>query len=66
MRIKEIRMSQGMTQSELAKRLDVSRSTIAMWETGANVPNADKLPAVAKALSCQSIDQLFEQKEKPT
>lgn len=66
MRIKEIRMSQGMTQSELAKRLDVSRSTIAMWETGANIPNADKLPAVAKALSCQSIDQLFEQNEKPT
>lgn len=65
MRIKEIRMSRGMTQSELAERLDVSRSTVAMWETDANVPNADKLPAIAEALSCESIDELFGQKKKP-
>ena len=63
MKIKKIRMAQGMTQSELAEKLGVSRSTVAMWETGANVPNADKLPSVAKALACKSIDELFEQNE---
>lgn len=60
MKIKEVRMARGMTQSELAEKIGVSRSTVAMWETGANVPNADKLPTVAKALGCKSIDELFE------
>jgi transcriptional regulator with XRE-family HTH domain len=32
-RIREIRRSRGMTQDELARRVGVSRSAIAQWET---------------------------------
>lgn len=39
-RIKQERVGAGMTQSDLADRLGVARSTIQVWEaSGANVPS---------------------------
>ena len=48
----------GMTQQDLADQLFVKRSSVAMWETGAALPRAALLPAIAKALRC-SIDELY-------
>lgn len=59
MKIRERRLSSNMTQDEMAKKLDVTRSTVAMWENGEAMPRADKLPELAKVLGC-SIDALFE------
>lgn len=56
--IREIRMSKKMTQDELAKKINVSRTTVSMWETGAANPTADKYPKIAEALNC-TIDDLF-------
>lgn len=64
MKIKEIRTEKGVTQLELAKKLGVSRSTVAMWEAGINTPNASKIPEISKALGCKSIDELFFEDEK--
>ncbi len=58
MNIGKIRMSRTLSQKEVAKLLDVSRSTVAMWETGKAAPTADKLPKLAEVLKC-SIEELF-------
>ena len=42
-RLKELRKKSNMTQVQLAERLDVSKGTIAMWETGKRQPNFETL-----------------------
>lgn len=59
----QIRKKVGLTQCELAERLNVGQSTIAMWETGCALPTADKLPQIAETLHC-SIDELFGRTER--
>ena len=59
MNIKDKRVSLNMTQDELAEKLNVSRATIAMWETGKAMPRADKLPELAKILGC-TVSDLFD------
>lgn len=58
MKIKELRESEGMTQQHLAVALGVARSTVAMWERGAIMPSAAKLPEIADVLHC-AIDDLY-------
>lgn len=60
MDIKTLREKMGITQVELAARLNVTQPTIAMWETGEAMPRADKLPELARVLGC-SIDELFKE-----
>lgn len=59
--IKTLREKMNMTQTELAEKVGIKRSTVAMWETGGNMPTAAKLPAIAKALNC-TIDDLYQSK----
>ncbi|MBR2934879.1 MAG: helix-turn-helix transcriptional regulator [Oscillospiraceae bacterium] len=56
--LKDIRRQRGLTQADLATMLGVTQSVVAMWERGAVLPSASKLPDIADALSC-SIDALF-------
>lgn len=56
--LKYIRQSIGMTQADLAQKMGVTQSLIAMWERGAVLPNAAKLPGLADALHC-TIDALY-------
>ena len=67
MNLRDRRLSINLTQTQLAKVLKVSRSTISMWETGEAYPRTDKLPDLAKILNC-SINDLFEGEliKKPT
>ncbi len=39
MRLKELRQKNGYTQSEIAKRLGLTRSSIANWEHGTRTPD---------------------------
>ena len=39
MNIKNIRMSKGLTQDDLAKAVNVQRTTVTMWETNRSLPN---------------------------
>lgn len=52
------RLAALCTQVELAGKLGVAQSTVAMWESGKAYPRADMLPMIAKALGC-TIDELF-------
>ena len=38
-RIKQLREQLGLTQSELAKRLGITRSSVNAWEQGISVPS---------------------------
>ena len=42
-RIKALRLSRDMTQTELARLMTVTRSSVNAWEMGVSVPTAAKL-----------------------
>ena len=46
--IKTIRKSKGLSQEELAVRLNVVRQTISKWEQGLSVPDADMLISMSE------------------
>ena len=48
--IKAIRKSKGLSQQELAVRLNVVRQTISKWEQGLSVPDSDMLLSISEAL----------------
>ena len=49
-RLKERRKKLGLSQAELAEKIDVSQPTIANWERGGHVPRHDALNRIASAL----------------
>ena len=48
--IKAIRKSKGLSQEELAIRLNVVRQTVSKWERGLSVPDSDMLIAMSEVL----------------
>ena len=46
--IKAIRKSKGLSQEELAVKLNVVRQTISKWEQGLSVPDADMLISISE------------------
>ena len=48
--IKSIRKSKGLSQEELAIKLNVVRQTISKWEQGLSVPDAEMLIKLAEVL----------------
>ena len=48
--IKTIRKSKGLSQQELAVKLNVERQTVSKWEQGLSVPDSDLLIALSEAL----------------
>lgn len=59
MGFRRARMLANLTQEDAARSLNVSRSTISMWETGESMPRADKLGALAKLYGC-TVDDLLD------
>lgn len=48
--LKELRKKQGLTQAQLADKLDVSVNTVQNWERGRNLPSGENLNKYLKAL----------------
>ena len=48
--IQAIRKARGLSQKELAAKLNVVRQTISKWEKGLSAPDADMLMALSAAL----------------
>ena len=61
-RIKAARKAKGMTQNDLAEKLDVTFQAVSSWEQGKFIPDSDHLPALAKELDL-SLDALFAEKD---
>ena len=47
-RIKQLRLSNDMTQTELAKKLNITRSSVNAWEMGISVPSTSLIVDIAK------------------
>ena len=56
--LKKIRQENNLTQEELAKKINTSRSNIANYENDKNMPSIDMLEKLSKILGC-SIDYLL-------
>ena len=56
--IRNFRKARGLTQEELAVRLNVVRQTVSKWEKGISVPDADTLQKLADILEV-SVSQLL-------
>ena len=57
-RIKELREKQNLTQSSLAKKLNITRSAVNAWEMGISVPNVEKLVELSSLFNV-SVDYLL-------
>lgn len=62
--LKQWRRHRGLTQDQLAGRIEVSRGLIAQYESGATKIPEDMLYALADALLCQPWDLLRVNPEK--
>ena len=51
--IKQAREELGMTQEDLAERLEVSRQAVSKWELGASVPSPENLALLEEVLGGQ-------------
>lgn len=56
--LKALRKQKGLTQEELAIRLNVVRQTVSKWEKGRSVPDADILAQIAEVLDVSVSDLL--------
>ena len=57
-RISSLRLSRGMSQTELAKRLNVSASAVGMYEQGRREPSVEILIALSQEFGV-SLDYLL-------
>ena len=62
--IYRLRTEAGLSQSDLAEALGVSRQSVSKWETGASVPDLDKLVKLG-ALFHVSLDELVRGEIEP-
>ncbi len=61
--MKALRVALKLSQDDVAKALHVDRSAVAKWETGAAMPRADKLPALARLLGCTIEELMADEKD---
>ena len=58
--IKKFRQAKGLSQEELALKINVVRQTVSKWEKGLSVPDAQILVSIADALDTSVADLLDE------
>lgn len=56
--IKELRLEQKLTQTELAKKLNTTQDTISLWELGKSFPDIQSLINLSKIFNV-STDYLL-------
>lgn len=61
-KIKELRLSNHLTQEQFAQKLFVSRSAVAKWEQGRGIPKYDTVKDIATTFNV-SVDELYKQDE---
>ena len=64
--IKRIRKSKGLSQEELAIKLNVVRQTVSKWENGMSVPDSSMLIMLADELDTTVSELLGEPLAEPT
>ena len=57
--IKEIRKEKGLTQEQLAEKLDVSQKSVSRWETGKTMPDLSLYEPLCEVLGIQVSELLY-------
>ena len=55
----------GLSQAAVAEKLGISSASVCQWETGKNLPRADKLPEIAALYGCTVDDLLAKETQLP-
>lgn len=68
--IAALRKANGMTQQELADRLNVSNKAVSRWERDENAPDLSLIPAIAEifGITCDELlkgERIFNEPEQP-
>ncbi|MDR2108945.1 MAG: helix-turn-helix domain-containing protein [Coriobacteriales bacterium] len=63
--IKHFRLASGLTQEQLAERLDVTRSTVTQWETGWSSPKIGRIVELAQAFDIDPARLMFDKTPPP-
>lgn len=59
--IKRLRKASGMSQDELAEKLNVTRQSVSLWENGQSQPTIDNILALAKLFGITTDELLLAQ-----
>lgn len=62
-KLHSLRKKSGLSQEELAEKLDVSRQAISKWESGVSVPESEKLIVISSYFNV-SVDYLLKDEIK--
>lgn len=65
-RLKELRISQNLSQSEVAKKLRISPSIVSGYETGERTPSTENLLALSYLYKCSTDYLLGKSNERPS
>ena len=65
MKIRELREAAGLSQQEMAVRLNVNQTAVSQWERGETAPDIGKLPELAVALRVTTDYLLMGLEEDP-
>lgn len=60
MNFRKFRKRAGLTQTELAKVIDVTQSAVGSWERGEAYPRVSKLKELADLYGC-TVDELLQE-----
>jgi len=63
-KILALRTEQGLSQGDLAEKLEVSRQSVSKWETGQATPDLDKIIKMADLFGV-TVDELVREGERP-
>lgn len=58
MALKEMRERQGLTQTQIADRLEVDKSTVSKWESGDSTPLRKYRRKLCEMLGCTEAELL--------
>jgi len=62
-KILALRTEQGLSQGDLAEKLEVSRQSVSKWETGQATPDLDKIIKLADLFGV-TVDELIREEKK--
>ena len=61
----DLRRKAGLSQEQMAQRLDVSRQAVSKWETGESLPDTGKLLAISRLLGVTADYLLDDRQSEP-
>lgn len=64
--LKRLRKAQGLTQEQLAEKLNVSGRTVSRWETGSNMPDISMLVEIAEFYDVSIPEIIYGERKSET